>query len=104
MLFRGIIAVYCENHMEHINTLCGQIAEFSYVKARGTYSNHCASKGLSSYYSRDNSVSIVNRLRAGRPRNRGSVPDRDKRFSLAASRRALTDCYIAAGSRQHSDS
>jgi hypothetical protein len=24
MLFREIIAVYCENHMEHINTLCGQ--------------------------------------------------------------------------------
>jgi hypothetical protein len=28
MLFREIIAVYCENHMEHINTLCGQNAEF----------------------------------------------------------------------------
>jgi hypothetical protein len=24
MLFREIIAVYCENHTEHINTLCGQ--------------------------------------------------------------------------------
>jgi hypothetical protein len=29
MLFREIIAVYCENHKEHINTLCGQNAEFS---------------------------------------------------------------------------
>jgi hypothetical protein len=29
MLFRGIIAVYCENHTEHTNTLCGQNAEFS---------------------------------------------------------------------------
>jgi hypothetical protein len=29
MLFREIIAVYCENHMEHINTPCGQNAEFS---------------------------------------------------------------------------
>jgi hypothetical protein len=29
MLFREIIAVYCENHTEHINTLCGQNAEFS---------------------------------------------------------------------------
>jgi hypothetical protein len=29
LLFREIIAVYCENHTEHINTLCGQNAEFS---------------------------------------------------------------------------
>jgi hypothetical protein len=29
MLFREIIAVYCENLKEHINTLCGQNAEFS---------------------------------------------------------------------------
>jgi hypothetical protein len=29
MLFREIIAVYCENRTEHINTLCGQNAEFS---------------------------------------------------------------------------
>jgi hypothetical protein len=29
MLFREIIAVYCENQTEHINTLCGQNAEFS---------------------------------------------------------------------------
>jgi F0F1-type ATP synthase delta subunit len=29
MLFREIIAVYCENHTEHINTLCGQNGEFS---------------------------------------------------------------------------
>jgi hypothetical protein len=29
MLFREIIVVYCENHMEHINTLCGQNAEFT---------------------------------------------------------------------------
>jgi hypothetical protein len=28
MLFREIIAVYCENHMEHINTLCGQNAVY----------------------------------------------------------------------------
>jgi hypothetical protein len=37
MLFREIIAVYCENHMEHINTHCGQNAEFTNVKAGGTY-------------------------------------------------------------------
>jgi hypothetical protein len=29
MPFREIIAGYCENHTEHINTLCGQNAEFS---------------------------------------------------------------------------
>jgi hypothetical protein len=31
MLFRGTVAVYCENHMEHMNTLCGQNAEFNIV-------------------------------------------------------------------------
>jgi hypothetical protein len=28
MLFGKIIAVYCEIHMEHINAMCGQNAEF----------------------------------------------------------------------------
>jgi hypothetical protein len=28
MLFREIIAVYCENHTEHITTLCGQNAVY----------------------------------------------------------------------------
>jgi hypothetical protein len=33
MLFREITAVYCANFTEHINTLCGQNAEFSsYLK------------------------------------------------------------------------
>jgi hypothetical protein len=45
MLFREISDVYCENHTEHTNTLCGQNAEFSYVKAGGIYSNHSALKG-----------------------------------------------------------
>jgi hypothetical protein len=31
--------------MEHVNTLCVQNAEFKYVKAGGTYSNHWALKG-----------------------------------------------------------
>jgi hypothetical protein len=31
MLFGETVAVYCENHMEHINTLCGQNAEFWHV-------------------------------------------------------------------------
>jgi hypothetical protein len=40
MLFRETVVVYCENHMEHTDTLCGQNAEFWYDKAGGTYSNH----------------------------------------------------------------
>jgi hypothetical protein len=28
MLFREIIAVYCENHTEHVHTLCGQNAVY----------------------------------------------------------------------------
>jgi hypothetical protein len=49
MLFRETVAVYCENHTEHTNTLCGQNAEFWYVKATGTSSNHRAVKGLVSF-------------------------------------------------------
>jgi translation initiation factor IF-1 len=40
MLFGETAAVYCENHMEHTNTLCGHNAEFLCVKTGGTYSNH----------------------------------------------------------------
>jgi hypothetical protein len=40
MLFMETVAVYCEKNMEHINKLCGQNAEFWYVKAGGTYGNH----------------------------------------------------------------
>jgi hypothetical protein len=43
MLFRETVAVYCENHTEHTDTLCGQNAEFFHVKASGKYSNHWAS-------------------------------------------------------------
>jgi hypothetical protein len=46
MLFREIIPVYCENHMEHTNTLCGQNSDFLCVKAGGAYSYRCAFKGL----------------------------------------------------------
>jgi hypothetical protein len=31
LLFRETVAVYCENHTEHTNTLCGQNAQFWYV-------------------------------------------------------------------------
>jgi hypothetical protein len=37
MLFGETVAVYCENHTEHTDTLRGQNAEFYYVKAGGTY-------------------------------------------------------------------
>jgi hypothetical protein len=38
MPFRETVAVYCENHREHTNTLCGQKAKFWYVKAGSAYS------------------------------------------------------------------
>jgi hypothetical protein len=44
MLFGETVAVYCENHTAHINTLCVQNAEFLYNTADGTYSYHCALK------------------------------------------------------------
>jgi hypothetical protein len=43
MLFGETVTVYCENHTEHTDTLCGKNTEF--VKAGGTYSNHWALKG-----------------------------------------------------------
>jgi hypothetical protein len=45
MLFGETVAVYCENHMEHTDTLCGQNSEFWRVKAGGMYTNHWALKG-----------------------------------------------------------
>jgi hypothetical protein len=32
VLFREVIAAYCENHMEHINTLCEQNVETLYIR------------------------------------------------------------------------
>jgi hypothetical protein len=37
MLFGETVAVYCENHTEHTDTLCGQNAEFWCVKAEIKY-------------------------------------------------------------------
>jgi hypothetical protein len=45
MLLGETVAVYCENHTEHTDTLCGQNAVLWYVKACGTYSEHWALKG-----------------------------------------------------------
>jgi hypothetical protein len=36
-LFREKVAVYCENHTEHTDILCGQNAEILYAKLGGTY-------------------------------------------------------------------
>jgi hypothetical protein len=44
MMFGETVAVYCENHTEHTDTLRGQNAEFRYVKASGTYTYRCAVK------------------------------------------------------------
>jgi hypothetical protein len=44
MLFGETVAVYCENHTEHTDTLCGQDAEFWCVKAVDTYTDHWALK------------------------------------------------------------
>jgi hypothetical protein len=43
MLFEETVAVYCENHTEHTNTLCVQ--NVKYVEAGGKYSNNWALKG-----------------------------------------------------------
>ena len=45
MLYREIIAVCAEIHIQYINKLCGQNVELLNVKPSGTYSNHCAVKG-----------------------------------------------------------
>jgi hypothetical protein len=37
MLFRERVAVYCENHTEHTNTLCGQNAEFCNIYKSSPY-------------------------------------------------------------------
>jgi hypothetical protein len=41
-VFTETLAVYCENHTEHINSLRRQNAEILYVKAGGIYNDHCA--------------------------------------------------------------
>jgi hypothetical protein len=48
MLFRETAAVYCENHMEHTNTICGKNAKFVNLKTGSTYSEHC---DLNDYFS-----------------------------------------------------
>jgi hypothetical protein len=45
MLYREIMAVYCEIHTKHINTVCGQNVELLNVTLCGTYSDHWTVKG-----------------------------------------------------------
>jgi hypothetical protein len=45
MLFGETVAVYCENHTEHTDTLCGQNAGFINVKGSGAYIYQCSLKG-----------------------------------------------------------
>jgi hypothetical protein len=45
MLYREIIAVCSEVHIEHINVLCGKNVEFLSAKLGGTYINHWALEG-----------------------------------------------------------
>jgi hypothetical protein len=44
MLVRETVTIYWVNHKKETNTLCGQSAEFYYVKEGGTCSNHWAWK------------------------------------------------------------
>jgi hypothetical protein len=44
MLFGETVAVYCENHTEHTDTVRENNTEFLYFKTGGTYSNHWALK------------------------------------------------------------
>jgi hypothetical protein len=89
MLFRETNAIYCETHMKHKNTSCGQNAEFYYVKSGGTYSNNRALKGEALFlaYYFDSSVGIA--IGYGLD-GRNSVPGRSKIFLVStASRPAM---------------
>jgi hypothetical protein len=45
MVFGETVAAYREDHAEHTDALYAQNAEFTYVKAGGTYRNHWTLKG-----------------------------------------------------------
>jgi hypothetical protein len=47
MLFRETVAVYCENHTEHTDILCGQSEESLNGKTGGIHNNHSVVSGLS---------------------------------------------------------
>jgi hypothetical protein len=37
MLFRETVAVYCQNHRKHTNTLCVKNSDLEYFKGEDTY-------------------------------------------------------------------
>jgi hypothetical protein len=45
MLFGETVAVYCQNHTEHKNVVCGHNAEIQYVRAGGSHSDHWTLSG-----------------------------------------------------------
>jgi len=45
MVFGEVMAASFENHTQHMNATCGQIAYFRNFKAIGAYRNHCTLKG-----------------------------------------------------------
>jgi hypothetical protein len=59
MLFGETVAVYYENHMEHAHTLCGQNAEFWYVKNCGIYSNHLDLKGWTNWNNNYSKITYI---------------------------------------------
>jgi hypothetical protein len=46
ILFRETVAVYCENHMQYINTMCWQNTDYVKVKAGGAYCYECDLNGI----------------------------------------------------------
>jgi hypothetical protein len=61
-LFKEIIAVYSENHMKPINTLCGQKAELLNDNAVGAYSYRCALEDLKYCFGFFNMLRVSNNL------------------------------------------
>jgi len=54
------IAVYSDNHTEHMNTLCGRHAKFLYVKPGGIERNNWALTGIIIGYGK--AVSVLHEL------------------------------------------
>jgi hypothetical protein len=57
MLFGETVAVYCETHTAHINTLCGQNAEILDDKTGGKYSYQLPNSMKKSLHSEANGCS-----------------------------------------------
>jgi hypothetical protein len=73
MLFGETVTVYCDNHTEQTVTLYGQIAEFQYVRADGTYRYHCIIK--------INYFDGINMFRMWKPKNVCKFSRKKQEFS-----------------------